>query len=149
MARDSDPISDDLAKLHDLRFPQAEGLDIVAEAALGLSLGLILAILAFRLLRSFLRPRRSQRWQALAALAESRELPRDERLKAQAVVIRQLAPKAGREDWREDLDRRLRTDFFSKGLGADLTGSLYRRGSDIDPAEVDRALSLLLKRFKG
>ncbi|SMF51841.1 protein of unknown function [Tistlia consotensis] len=147
-------VADRLARLHGLRLPALDTGAVLADVAAAFAAGLLLAILVVLLARAFLRPADSPRRRLLADLAGSRTLPREERLLAQARLLRRLAAEIEEgepvraEDWPGLLDQRLGTDFFTAGAGARLREALYRRDAALDPESIDRELTRLLRRTR-
>lgn len=155
-------VAERLAALTDLRLPALAPEALIADAAIAVCAGLALAMILVRLSRLFLHRPPTRRQTLLAALARSRALPWDERLLAQARLLRPLAREAdgeadsepGEGDWLAALDRRLGTDFFTVGDGASLREALYRPGrsgrpgAPVDPDVIDREVERLLRRAR-
>jgi hypothetical protein len=122
---------------------QLRGLHLPAHAAgagqgevvLAIALGFAAALLVglFRLVRN--RQKNTVRRAALRELAATRALPPDQRLVAQARLLRRLArtvrgdaaASAQGADWAGILDGLFATDFFTRGAGQVLASGLYRR----------------------
>lgn len=152
-------MADPLAALRPLHVaPFAEGAGLIAAMAM-LGCGLALALL---LLARLLARRGGARRSALATLAAARALPAQDRLVAQAALLRRVArtldgetPPASHlagEAWLLRLDRIFATAFFSKGDGRVFGEALYRRGAlrdagGVDVEEIDRALARFFDRL--
>lgn len=144
-----------LAQLRGLHLPAAEGAaqgEVVLAIALGFAAALLVGL--FRMLRD--RQRRSVRRAALRELAAARALPPEQRLVAQARLLRRLArtlrgdaaASARGTDWAATLDGLFATDFFTRGAGRVLADGLYRRASP-DSAAIDAELGRLFARIRG
>lgn len=143
-----------LEGLRDIHWPAAAPSPVsdLATAALA---GFVLAagvFLAWTVLR---RSRRPARRAALAALAASRALAPDERLAAQATLLRRaVAAIAGvparerGEDWLRRLDAAFATTFFTRGDGAVFGDALYAPAPAAPVEAIDQALAGLLAGLK-
>ncbi|GJD51853.1 hypothetical protein OPKNFCMD_4612 [Methylobacterium crusticola] len=147
-----------LADLRGLHAPPDPGLirlDVAAALVLGLVLAGVAALLGARLARR----RGPVRRAALAELAAARSLDPASRHVALARLVRRLArtlgvPEAGAEAGAEaeraaGLDRRLSTDFFSRGPGRALVFDLYAPGPAPDLGPVEDGLARLLARLRA
>ena len=114
--------------------------------------GGFLAAAAIALLASVLLARRRPlRRAARAALAQTRALAPEERLVAQAALLRRLGRAVGngpaRERggaWLARLDRIFGTTFFTGGPGAAFGDALYAPAARPDPEALDRELERLI-----
>lgn len=79
-----------LAEMRDISPLPASAVQVTAEALAALSVGLVLAMLIAGALRLFGARRKSRKQEALARLAVTRELPQDQRLFAQAKLLREM-----------------------------------------------------------
>jgi hypothetical protein len=143
--------ADVLGKLRPLRPPPADGLsDIVLMGLAGCVLAAVLAVALHRLREK----RRPLRRAARASLAASRSLSPDDRLAAQAQLLREVAgalDDSARalqgEAWLTRLDALFSTRLFSEGPGRTFGEALYQPRVN-DPAEaVDGELARLLGRL--
>jgi hypothetical protein len=143
--------SDVLEKLRPLRPPPMDGLsDIVLMGVAGCILA---AALAFAL-HYFCERRHPLRRAALASLAASRSLSPEDRLAAQAKLLRDIAgaldattPALRGDAWLARLDALFSTRLFSDGPGRVFGEALYRPRAD-DPADaLDGELARLFGRL--
>ncbi len=124
---------------------------LIAMALIGCACALALALL-FRVMA---RRCRAIRRSALAELATSRSLQPDERLAAQAALLRRVirtvegdAPARLRDkDWLACLDRTFGTSFFTGGGGRAYGEALYRPSSSRDVEALDHALAGFFARL--
>jgi hypothetical protein len=144
-----------LEGLRDIHWPAAapSPLSDFATAALA---GFALAACVFLAWTVLRRSRRPARRAALAALAASRALAPDERLAAQATLLRRAvsvvagAPAKERgEDWLRRLDAAFATTFFTQGEGAVFGDALYTPAPAAPIDAIDRTLADLLAGLKG
>lgn len=131
-----------------------------ADAALPMfamiAVGFALAVALSLVLLPALRRRRAVRRAALKTLAASRLLPPDERLAAQAVLLRRLvrtidgdeAARLTGAEWLARLDRLFATRFFSEAEGQTFSELLYRPPSGQDVAALDSGLERLFARIR-
>ena len=150
-----DRSADLLAELRDSRLPELSEASVLADAATAFVAGLILALAIALVVRVFARRPPSRRDRALAELAASRALAPDERLLAQARLLRRVADERDRRGvdstsahWADVFDQRLDTDFFTAGPGVVLREALYRPDARVDPEQIDRELVKLLRRIR-
>ncbi|WP_159730000.1 DUF4381 family protein [Methylosinus sp. Ce-a6] len=140
-----------LAQLRPLRAPPADGTAEILLMALAGSLAAATLAIGFLVWRARRRPLRRA---ALIALAAARDLPADERLTAQAKMLRDLVgaldggiARLHGEEWLARLDALFATTAFSKGEGRAFGDALYSPRAD-DPSEtLDRVLQKLLARL--
>ncbi|MCC0805554.1 DUF4381 domain-containing protein [Methylobacterium sp. W2] len=147
----------DLAQLRGLHLPADAASGAQGEVVLAIALGFVAALLVglVRLMRA--RSRASVRASALRALSETRALPPEARLVAQARLLRRLtrtlagdeAASTHGKDWTATLDRLFATDLFSKGAGRVVTEGLYRRSSPADVEAIDSELGRLFARIRA
>ncbi|WP_027171379.1 DUF4381 family protein [Methylobacterium sp. 10] len=147
----------DLTQLRGLHLPANAASGAQGEVVLAIALGFVAALLVglVRLMRA--RSRASVWASALRALSETRALPPEARLVAQARLLRRLTRTlAGDEaasthggDWAATLDRLFATDLFSKGAGRVVTEGLYRRSSPADIEAIDTELGRLFARIRA
>lgn len=152
------PGADPLVALRDIREPHTTLEMILADALMAVAAGLLLAVIIACLAQLILRRKRSKRDAALAGLEMTRHLPADDRLFAQAAVLKKVAshlppvpydtPSTDRLEWTSRLDSWFGSDFFAKGTGARLRETLYRRDKTVDPDLVDKELVRLLRGVK-
>ncbi|GJE15804.1 DUF4381 domain-containing protein [Methylobacterium marchantiae] len=146
-----------LSQLRGLHLPADASSGAQGEVVLAIALGFVAALLVglVRLIRA--RARNSVRASALRGLSETRALPSEARLIAQARLLRRLTRTlAGDEaastqgsEWAAILDRLFATDFFSRGAGAVVTEGLYRRSPSADPETIDSELGRLFARIRA
>jgi len=147
----------DVAELQALRGLHVESLSFQLEpaVALGILAGLALAAGAILLLRTRPLRMRAARRALRASLAETRHLQQDERLAAQARLLRRAARTVAGDHvaqlrgdaWLAALDRMFATDFFSRGEGRCFGDRLYAAtASDAEPR--DRQLEQLAGRLR-
>lgn len=145
-------VAESLSSLHDIRLPGLGPEALLGDVAVTFAAGLALALIATQLARLFLYRPASRCQRLLEALFDSRQLPAGERLLAQARLLKrladELAQEPARDDWLTLLDRRLGTDFFTVGPGAQLRDGLYRREPPVDPEVIEREVVRLLRRAR-
>lgn len=145
-----------LDQLRSLHLPGGATGPIPGEILLALILGFGAALLVGLLRLLLARSRLSVRRAALSDLAGSRSLDAQERILAQARLLRRLvrtlkgdeAASAQGGAWASRLDALLCTDFFTAGAGRVLVDGLYRRETP-DPAALDAELSRLIGRLRA
>ena len=147
----------DVAKLIEMMHPMREPPlpDSLVPALVVLALGCVAAAVVIAIVW---RARRAGglRASAAAALAASRALDPDERLAAQAALLRRIARAVAGESaarqhgaaWLESLDGCFKTDYFSKGEGRAYGDALYAHRPAADVEALDRALVALLSRLR-
>lgn len=142
-----------LAGLRPIHLPADSGeVALIATAALA---GVCLALAATALMRLLASRRGAERRAALDELALSRGLPPDERLAAQARLLRRLmrtidgeAPRGlSGAAWLARLDRILGTSFFTAGAGQAFGEPLYRRSQAATVETLDLELSRLIAKI--
>lgn len=103
----------------------------------------------------WLKRRRILRVSALNKLAKTRTLPSEERLAAQAAILRSLvkalsgssAAHARGAQWLDSLDATFSTRFFSSEQGQVFSDPLYRPSTAFDIEAIDRALAGFFTRI--
>jgi len=148
--------ADPLAALRPLHLPPAPPGTLVETAALAAAAGVAAALLVVGLVALWRRLAvlRAPRREALAALAEAARLPVDERLAAEARLLRAYVGRiagaaAARTEgraWLARLDGVFATTFFTTGGGEAFGERLYRPVGDVDAAATDAGLRRLLRR---
>jgi hypothetical protein len=152
MATSPDP----LAALRPERLPATVPGSLVETVALAAAAGVaaaLLAVAAIVIWRALAR-RRSPRGEARAALAAAAGLPIDERIAAEARLLRAYVGRvagaeAAREEdaaWLARLDHVFATTFFSTGQGRLFGAALYAPANDADPAQADAGVRRLFGR---
>ncbi|PNG26183.1 DUF4381 domain-containing protein [Methylocella silvestris] len=145
----ADPV-EALNGLRPIHLPADSGeVFLIAAAMLA---GIVAALAGVALIRLLSVRRGAERRAALAELALSRGLAPDERLAAQAKLLRRLvrtidgeAPRGlGGDAWLTRLDQTLRTSFFTAGAGQAFGEPLYRRSSAATVETLDLELSRLI-----
>lgn len=145
-----------LTALRGLHLPPVEMMADAPAIALSVAVGLAAALAIAGAWGMVMESQRSVRRGALDALAQSSGLAPNERLVAQAKLLRRLvrtldgdASARQRWDaWAKQLDRTFRTDFFSRGEGRHYVEGLYRAGLGPDPAFMEAELATLFKRIR-
>lgn len=140
-----------LAGLRDIHVPPAPLVEM-SDVAAG---ALAFAIVAAAALAAFLWRRRSAlRREALAQLAATGALAPEERLVAQAKLLRRVARSRSDDavttrgdDWLRQLDRLFRTRFFSDGHGRIFGEALYARATQVDAEALEGELRRLIGRL--
>jgi hypothetical protein len=145
--------ADALMGLRDIRAPLPTLETMLADCLMAFVAGLIIAILIALIARIFFRRKRSRREDALRDLEAMRHLPAEQRLLAQAVLLRQVASHAPSEKhdlhWTAKLDAWLGSAFFTQGAGTMLRDALYCPDRPIDPDVIDREMAQLFNQMKG
>jgi len=150
-------VSDAAPSLEALRGLHAElpvAFDSLVMLAMGGALGAALSIGAAVLLRPWLLRRRAVRRTALEALDRARNLPAEERLIAQATLLRHVATAVGEvphlrgTNWLTHLDALFATDFFSAGAGRCFGDALYQPVPLPDMDAVELGLRRHVARLK-
>ncbi len=140
----------ELRPLHNVAGAVDGAAPVVAMALLGCAAAIILSCT----LGPWLSRRRALRRYALDNLAAARALPGEERLAAQAAILRRLVRTlngAGARErgaaWLASLDSTFSTRFFSKERGEAFGDALYRRPADLDVDALDESLERLFARI--
>lgn len=141
-----------IERLRPLRPPASDGTTEILVMAL---IGCLFAAALTSALLHVLGRRRPLRRAALAALETSRALPAQERLAAQARLLRKVAramdPDAVAlrgEAWLARLDALFATRLFSDGLGRAFGDTLYQPHEDHPAQALDDELARLLTRLQ-
>lgn len=142
-----------LELMHPLREPPPPSP--VAPYLVMLAVGCIAAVAGLVLLVQARRRGADLRRSALAALAASRTLVPEDRLAAQAALLRRLARRLGGEaagrrhgrPWLEGLDAMFGTPFFTQGEGQAYGDALYARRPAVDIEALDRSLAGLIAKL--
>jgi hypothetical protein len=145
-----------LEGLRDIHWPGALPPSASADMAAAALAGLALALAAALLWSAALRRRQPLRRAALARLAATRPLAAEDRLAAQADLLRRVVaalegPAAARERgaaWLARLDRLFGTDFFTAREGQAFGDALYARRPAAAAGRIDEALHGLLLRLR-
>ena len=147
----------DFAGLQALRGLHVEspGFQLEPAVAFGILAGIVLAVGAILLLRARPLRLRAARRALRASLAETRHLQEDERLAAQARLLRRVARTVAGDDvaqlrgeaWLAALDRMFATDFFSRGEGRCFGDQLYAAAA-ADAGPRDRQLERLAGQLR-
>ncbi|MCO4319329.1 DUF4381 domain-containing protein [Phyllobacterium sp. 21LDTY02-6] len=150
MADTADPLN----ALQAIRLPAVPASLLWEQMAVALLAGAITAIIIqMALAYRNRRKAASLEQRFIAAIDEVESLGDDERLAAQASLMRGYvkivagdgaARKQG-EDWLEELDNLFRTEFFRKGNGRVLLDGLYSRQPPFGSAELGATLRELLQ----
>jgi hypothetical protein len=154
MADTADPLN----ALQAIRLPAVAASTLWEQMAVALLAGVITAII-IQLALAFRNRRKAEPLEQsfIVAINHMENLPDDERLAAQASLIRRYvnvvagngaARKQG-EDWLEELDNLFKTEFFCKGTGRVLLDGLYSRQLPFKSAELGAALCELLQGRKS
>jgi hypothetical protein len=148
----------DLAELQALRGLHVESLGFQLEPAVALGIvgGLVVAAGAILLLRMRPLRMRAARRALRASLAETRHVREDERLAAQALLLRRVARTVAGDDvaqlrgdaWLAALDRMFATTFFTRGEGRCFGDQLYAAAAS-DPEPRDRQLERLAGQLRS
>jgi hypothetical protein len=141
-----------IERLRPLRPPPSDGMtEILLMALVGCAVAAAMSVA----LQHIFERRRPLRRAALAALAASRALPANERVTAQARVLRDVADALDRnaaslqgEEWLARLDALFATRFFGEGLGRAFGEALYRPADDAPAEALDCALERMLGRLE-
>ncbi len=141
-----------LAELRPIHMPPDLAANPPVEMAL---LGFLAALIVSAALRPWLSRRRALRRSAFDALALSRSLTPEERLVAQAAILRRLvetindssAARQQGEIWLACLDRTFSTRFFGSGAGRIFADALYRPLHDLDLETLDGSLAEIFERI--
>lgn len=150
MADTTDPLNALLA----IRLPAVPASSLWEQMAVALLAGVITAIV-IQLALAFRNRKKAEALEQsfIVAINDMENLPDDERLAAQASLIRRYvnvvagdgaARKQG-EDWLEELDNLFKTEFFRKGGGRVLLDGLYSRQPPFKSSELGYALCELLQ----
>lgn len=153
MANTADPLS----ALQAIRLPDVPASSLWEQMAVAVFTGVVLAII-IQLAISF-RKRKSRvhlEQNFIIAIKDTENLPDEERLTAQATVIRHyvnivagdVAARKQGEEWLEELDNLFKTEFFRKGSGRALLDDLYLKQSASQAAGLGMALCQLLQGRK-
>lgn len=142
-----------LESLHPMREPPPPSP--VAPFLTTLAVGVAVAALIFVLWRLARQRSIGMRRSAARALVATRNFDPDERLAAQATLLRQVvriragesAARTQGDGWLATLDRTFATSFFTAGAGRAYADSLYRRDGAEDVEALDRSLSDLIARL--
>ena len=148
----------DLTGLQALRGLHVESLAFQLEPAIAVSIVAGLALAAGAILRRRARPLRlrAARRALRVSLAATRDAPPDERLAAQALLLRRAARTVAGDEvarlhgeaWLAALDRMFATSFFTRGDGRCFGDALYS-GTAIDPALTDRQIERLAGQLRS
>ena len=122
-----------LSALRALHLP-SNGAPGLGDLFSAIALGMIAALVIGELLAFMRKKRRTIRRSALDALVASRVLQPEDRLVAQAKLLRELiraldgdaTARLRGSAWLQHLDARFRTDFFTVGEGRHYADALYR-----------------------
>lgn len=152
----ADPVPS-LDQLRGLHLPGGSAALFRGEIFVAILVGLCAALLVGLARRLWLRMRQTLRRTALAELAAASRLPPEERLVAQASLLRRLvltlrgeeAAAIRGEAWAGELDRLFRTDYFSRGAGRIFVDGLYAGGARPEPGAVEAELRRLFGRVRG
>jgi hypothetical protein len=150
--------ADPLHALQAIRLPAVPASSLWEQMAVALLAGVTMAII-IQLALAFRNRKKAESLEQsfIIAINEMENLPVDERLAAQAALIRRYvnvvagtgaARKQG-EDWLEELDNLFDTEFFRKGSGRVLLDGLYARQLPSNSAELGTALCELLQGRKS
>jgi Domain of unknown function (DUF4381) len=132
---------------------------VTANVVLAMGVGMIAAFLIVRFARSWSFRVPGVREAALSALRATRELPLEDRLAAQAVILRRIARTIAGESsarlqgrpWLLELDRLFRTQYFTEGEGHRIGDDLYvpqaSKGLDIG-LDTGIHLERLMRRIR-
>jgi hypothetical protein len=149
------PPADALEGLRDIHWPAIAATSPVSDLATAALVGFALAACAFAAWTLLRRGRRPARRAAHAALAGSRRLAAEERLSAQAALLRRAASavagapaKERGEAWLARLDDLFATTFFTQGDGAVFGDALYTPAPAAPVEAIDRTLQTLLAGLK-
>lgn len=145
------------AGLEALRPLHAEGPGLLADPLLWLAIGtglILAAVLAAVAQRGFFKTR-ALRQEALRELRLASNLPADEALRAQAMLLRRIARTVGGEAtmqhrgeaWLAALDSIFGTRFFTQGAGRCFGEALYATGAP-DVIAVQCGLEALIARLR-
>lgn len=143
-----------LETLHPLREPPPP--DSIMPYLVVVLLGVALALVGVGLLLAA-RRRRGRIYAAAAAqLALARTAPPEERLAAQALVLRRVARQVGGEPvvraqgaaWLERLDGVFATQFFTRGAGRVFAEGLYQRSAAVDVDHLEREVLRLIAQVR-
>ncbi|MGH6858624.1 MAG: DUF4381 family protein [Phyllobacterium sp.] len=148
---------DPLNALQAIRLPAIPESSLWEHMAAALFAGVLAAIVIQLALGSRNRKKAQSLEQSfIIAIRDMENLPADERLAAQASIIRRYvnivagnaaAQKQG-EDWLEELDTIFKSDFFCKGAGRVLLDGLYSRQPVFETAGIGTTLCDLLQGRK-
>lgn len=149
-------MSEPAPSLAALRGLHATTGDSLAPALVMLMAGLLAGAICVFLVGPWIDRRRALRRASLAALDESQRLPANERLVAQAAVLRQIALQIAGDDaarlqgdaWLSQLDRIFATTAFTAGPARCFGTALYRRNPEADASEVDRLLHTHIAKLR-
>lgn len=140
--------ADALSRLHDVREPATGSAETIADALAGGSLGLLSALLAFVLVRSFTQRSLTRREIARAELRRARGLAPDQRLLAQAKVLDRVAPDASGRSGEDELSETAHSsddpDLPWRRLRGELHQALYRPNPTIDLDRIEGEILQLL-----
>jgi hypothetical protein len=150
--------ADPLHALQAIRLPAVPASSLWEQMAVALLAGVTMAII-IQLALAFRNRKKAEPLEQrfIVAIKKVENLPDDERLAAQASLIRRYvnvvagtgaARKQG-EDWLEELDNLFNTEFFRKGTGRVLLDGLYARQPPFNSAELGTALCELLQGRKS
>lgn len=145
-----------LDQLRGLHLPGDAAGSARAEIVSALALGFLAALLVGLARHLRHRRQRTVRRTALDELAAARGLGTDERLVAQARLLRRLTRTLRGDEaaasrgtrWAAELDALLRTDFFTAGTGRVFVEGLYARRVPKNLDAIDAELARLIGQMR-